>query len=63
MKSFESRLTIFLSYSLIQRARARARSFVIVSLHQRKRELDIAGGGGPLGRPPMAHKQFGAHIE
>ncbi len=33
MKSFESRLTIFLSYSFIQRARARARSFVIVSLH------------------------------
>ncbi len=33
MKSFESRLTIFLSYSFIQRARARARSFIIVSLH------------------------------
>ncbi len=33
VKSFESRLTIFLSYSFIQRARARARSFVIVSLH------------------------------
>ncbi len=27
MKSFESRLTIFLSYSFIQRARTRARSF------------------------------------
>ncbi len=33
LKSFESRLTIFLSYSFIQRERARARSFVIVSLH------------------------------
>ncbi len=27
LKSFESRLTIFLSYSFIQRARTRARSF------------------------------------
>ncbi len=33
LKSFESRLTIFLSYSFIQRACARARSFVIVFLH------------------------------
>ncbi len=32
MKSFESRLIIFLSYSFIQRERAWARSFVIVSL-------------------------------
>ncbi len=31
MKSFESRLTIFLSYSFIQRARAGA--LVLVSLH------------------------------
>ncbi len=33
MKSFESRLTIFLSYSFIQRARTRARSFQCLYKH------------------------------
>ncbi len=43
MKSFESRLTIFLSYSFIQRARAGA--LVLVSLQERfvERLLDKLG--------------------
>ncbi len=38
MKSFESRLTIFLSYSFIQRARAGA--LVLVSLHSPEKKTD-----------------------
>ncbi len=38
MKSFESRLTIFLSYSFMQRARTRARSFQCLYTEEEEEE-------------------------